>query len=489
MIRASFIHGNSARPTIVCTLLLSLCVGGCTIGPNFTPPETAVPDAWVGGAARSTTLPAAAEAALQQWWSVFNDSTLTSLIEQAFASNLDLRIATVRIRQARASRGIAASGVGPTIDASGSFRRSQASSGNGSMKSPMINSYQAGFDAGWEIDIFGGVRRGIEAADAEIQATVENRRDVLVTLAAEVARNYVKLRTYQQRLTIARKNLEAQTHSADLTRKRLQGGFVSGLDVANAEAQVATTEAQIPLLESTATQSIYALSALLGREPGALVARLSEATGIPSVPPSVPVGVPSDLLRRRPDVRMAEAGIHSATAQIGMATADLYPKVTINGSIGLQAANSGDLLNPLSRFWSLGPSVSWNLFQTGRTLSNIELQKALQEGTILSYRQTVLTAIQEVENALIASAKEQQRRKSLQAAVAANRRAADLAMQLYTQGQTGFLDVLNAQRSLHSSEDALAQSRQAMAVELIALYKALGGGWKDSQTLAVGQRK
>jgi len=490
MTRANFGHRNTAGKAAALWLVLCLLyVGGCAVGPNFFRPQTAVPDAWVGASAVSTTQPSTAETDLRQWWTAFGDAKLTSLIEQASSSNLDLRIATSRIHQARASRGIAASGIGPTVDASGSFRRSQASAGDRDVKSPTVNNYQTGFDAGWEIDIFGGVRRGIEAADAELQATVENRRDILVTLAAEVARNYVDLRTYQQRLDIARKNLQAQKHSAELTRKRFKGGFVSGLDVANAEALVATTEAQIPLLESSARQTIYALSVLLDREPGALVSELSEAGGIPAAPPVVPVGLPSDLLRRRPDIRLAEADIHAATAQIGVATADLFPRVTINGSIGWSTTRPADLFNPLSRFWSFGPSVTWNLFQSGRTLSNIEVQKTLQEQSILSYRKTVLTAIQEVENALIASAKEQEHRKSLQAAVAANRKAADLATQLYTEGHTDFLNVLSAQRSLYSSEDALAQSTQAMAVELIALYKSLGGGWEEVQAVASGQER
>ena len=489
MNRVSFILKDATRAMTVFPLLLCFCISGCMVGPDFTRSEPAVPDTWVDANAESATQPAAAEAALQEWWTVFNDAKLTALVQEAFQSNLDLQIATTRIRQARASRGIARSGIGPTVDASGSFRRSQAASGGSGMKSPTVNNYQAGFDAGWEIDIFGGVRRGIEAADAQLQATVENRRDILVTLAAEVARNYIELRTYQQRLAIARKNLKTQEHSAELTRKRFEGGFVSGLDVANADAQVATTEAQVPLLESAARQTTYALSVLVGREPGALVSDLSETVAMPLVPPAAPIGVPSDLLRRRPDILLAEADIHAATANIGVAKADLYPRVTINASIGWNSGNSGDLFNSLSRFWSFGPSVSWNLFQTGRTLSNVELRKALQDEFILAYRKTVLTAIQEVENALVASTKEQEHRKSLQAAVVANRKAAKLATELYTQGHTGFLNVLSAQRALYSSEDSLAQSNQAMAVQLITLYKALGGGWEEVQTAARGQER
>lgn len=455
------------------SLLLCMCLAsGCAVGPDFVKPETAVPDGWV------SAQPGGDEASLTQWWTVFNDPTLTSLIEEAFKSNLDLQIATSRIRQSRASRGMTASGLGPSIDGTGSFSRSQAS-GGGNARGATTNSYRTGFDASWEIDIFGGVRRDVESADATLLSAIENRHDVLVTLAAEVAKNYVELRTYQQRIVIAKKNLEAQKHSASLTRQRFEGGFVSGLDAANADAQVATTEAAIPVLESSANQTIYTLSVLLNREPGALLEQLSPAGDIPAAPPAVPVGVPSDLLRRRPDIRKAEANMHAATAQIGVATADLFPKVSISGSLGWSAADSGSLFNPLSRFWSLGPSVTWNLFETGKTISNIELQKALTEESVLTYRQTVLTAIQEVENALVASQKEQEHRRCLKAAVEANRKATDIATQLYVEGNTDFLNVISAQQSLFSSEDSLVQSTSTMATELIALYKALGGGWEE----------
>jgi outer membrane protein, multidrug efflux system len=472
---------GTRRGMTALVMLLCLAVSGCMLGPDFTRPDPVVPDTWVDAA----TGPDAEESTLSDWWIVFHDDTLTSLVEEALRSNLDLQIATARIRQARAGLGMATSGLGPTADLSGSFRRGQSSS-DGGVKSPTVDNYRAGFDAGWEIDIFGGIRRGIEAVDAELQATVENRRDVSVTLAAEVARNYIDLRTCQQRLLIARKNLEAQKHNAELTRQLYEGGFVSGLDVAGAKAQIATTQARIPLLQSAARQAIYALSVLIGREPGALVSDLSAIAVMPTVPPAVPIGVPSDLLRRRPDIRLAEAEVHAATAWIGVATADLFPHFTINGSIGGNSGSSSDLFSSQSRFWSFGPSVSWNLFETGRTLSNIELRKALQEESVLAYRKTVLTAIQEVENALVASTREQEHRQSLQIALVAHRKAVDLATQLYTEGQTDFLNVLVAQRAQYLSEDSLAESDRAMAVELIALYKALGGGWEGSRTLVAG---
>jgi NodT family efflux transporter outer membrane factor (OMF) lipoprotein len=480
MNRITSAGANVVRQAAALVLLPCLLhMGGCAVGPNFGRPQTAVPDSWVG----PTTQPDTARSDLQQWWTTFNDPALSSLIEEAIKSNLDMRIAESRIRQARANRGIAASGLGPSVTAVGAYERSQTGS-----KSPAGNLYQVGFDAGWEIDIFGGVRRGIEAAEAQVRAAEEDKRDVQVSLVAEVARNYVELRSLQQRTTIARKNLEAQERTAELTRKRFQNGLVSKLDVANAQAQVATTTATIPRLESSARQAIYAISVLLDREPGALVQELSKPADVPATPPAVPVGVPADLLRRRPDIRRAEADIHTATANIGVATADLFPQVTINASVGWQAANSGSLFDPLSRFWSFGPSVTWNLFQSGRTLSNIELQKALEEQSVLTYRKTVLGAIQEVEDALITSTKEQEQRKALVEAVAENRKAVELATKLYAEGQTDFLNVLNAQRAQFVTEEALAQSEAAVSTDLIALYKTLGGGWQEDETVAMQKK-
>jgi NodT family efflux transporter outer membrane factor (OMF) lipoprotein len=372
--------------------------------------------------------------------------------------------------------------MGPTVDAAGAYQRSQASSAGDSQSRGLIsNQYQAGFDAGWELDIFGGVRRAIEAADADLQAARETRRDVMVTLTAEVARNYIDLRSFQQRIAIARQNLAAQKHSAALTRQRFQGGFAAGLDVATAEAQVSSTAAQIPLLESSARQSIYSLSVLLGMYPAALLPELAPPEVIPPAPPAPPPGVPAELLRRRPDIRLAEAQIHAATARIGVATADLFPKFTISGAAGLRSTEVSSWFNWSSRNWSWGPSVSWNVFDMERTRSNIELQKALADQSFIAYRQTVLNALQEVETALIASAKEAEHRRSLIEAVSANHRAVDLATTLYTQGYTEFLNVLDAQRSLYASQEALVQSTGRVSTNLVALFKALGGGWSQGQ--------
>ena len=495
MLFLSFETGDpheSCRPRRIFGTVLGAVLGiglamliGCTVGPNFQRPETPVRSGWTGPTTGPPAQPAAAgEEELARWWTVFNDPTLTSLVNRAVRSNLDLMRAEARIRQARAARGIAASGLGPTVGLSALYSRNRSpvtnSGRNGSGTGGVItNQYQVGFDAGWEVDIFGGVRRNVEAAEADLQASVESRRDVLVTLTAEVARNYIDLRAFQQRIAIASKNLQSQKHSAELTRQRFQGGFVSGLDVANANAQVAATASVIPQLESAARQTVYSLSVLLGLEPAALLGELSPASAIPATPPSVPVGVPSDLLRRRPDIRAAEAGIHAATAKIGVATADLFPKFTLSASLGLLAGGLGSWIEGSSRFWSFGPQGIWPVFTSGRIRSNIELQKAFQEEDMIAYRQTVLAALEEVESVLIASAKEQEHRDALVDAVTANRKAVDLATQLYTMGQTDFLNVLDAQRSLFASEDALVQSTGVVSTNLVALFKALGGGWSE----------
>jgi len=462
-------------------VILAALLSGCSVGPDYQRPETDLPPQWSGSGQPAATEPQTVidEGALATWWMVFDDATLSSLVQRAEAANLDLKLAEARIRQARAARGVAAGGLGPTLSASGSYRRSGSGTRTASGQTATVtdDQYQAGFDAGWEIDIFGGRRRSLEAADADLQAAVVARQDVLVSLTAEVARHYIQLRAYQQQIATTKRNLAAQQHSARLTRERFEGGFVSGLDVANAEAQTATTAAQLPLLESSARQTIHSLSILMGEAPAALVAELSPAGAIPHGPPLVPTGVPSDLLRRRPDIRSAEARIHAATARIGVAVADLFPQFTLTGSFGYQSADSSSLFDWTNHFWSFGPSALWRLFESGRIRAGVEVQKALQEEEIIAYRQTVLGALQEVENALVVSTKEQDHRQSLVTAVAANRKAVVLAEQLYTEGLTDFINVLQAQQALYSTENALAQSTATVATNLVALYKALGGGW------------
>jgi outer membrane protein, multidrug efflux system len=474
-----YLTANIIRPFFIYVFLILL--SGCAVGPDFEVPSSQVPGNWNGGAVEDKALGApSSEKDLADWWKVFNDPELSFLIQRAVSSNLDLKKAEARIRQARAARGVAASSLGPTIDAKGSYERSYTPDTGNLNDGNITDQYQTGFDALWELDIFGGVRRSVEAADADVQSSMEMRRDVLVTLTAEVARNYIELRSFQQRAGIARRNLKDQEHNINLTRQRFQFGFVSFLDVANAEAQAASTSAQIPLLESSARQSIYSISLLLGLEPAALVNELSVETPIPASPPATPVGVPSDLLRRRPDIRQALAQVHASTALIGVAESDLYPKFTISGSLVVGASNPGPSFDWNNRYWSFGPSMSVPIFDSGRIRSNIKLQEAVNDQNVISYLQTILSALKEVEDALIASAKEQERRDALAKAVASNQKAVELSTTLYTQGETDFLNVLQAQRALYIAEDFLAQSDGAMSTSLVALYKALGGGWEES---------
>lgn len=456
-----------------------LLQAGCLVGPDYKPQDVNAPASWAGQVevkeVNEVNNVSSSDTMLLQWWTEFNDANLTSLIERAMKSNLDLKQAEERIRQARAARGAVAAGFWPTLEITGSATRNHTPK-SGAAPAQTTNLFQAGLDAAWELDIFGGTRRNIESADAGILAAIEDRRDVLVTLASEVANNYVQLRGYQQEIIIAQNNLRVQKHTADVTRRQFQGGFVSALDVANADAQAATTMSQIPVFETSARQAIYNISLLLGQEPASLLEELTPASSIPLTPPEVPAGLPSEMLRRRPDIRRAEAQIHSATAQIGVATADLFPKFNLAGSITTQA-NSIRNLSWNQRSWSFGPSASWQIFNAGQIGYNIKVQESLQQQAILTYKQTVLTALNDVESALVAYVNEHERNKALVNAVTANRKAVDLSSQLYVEGQTDFLNVLVAQGSLNSSEDALVQSTRNLSTDLIAIYKALGGGW------------
>jgi len=460
----------------------TLC--GCTVGPNYHPPATTLPTAYITPA--PTTPPATAPATpptapavdLAQWWTGFGDPTLTTLVTEALQSNLDLQQATARLVQTRAARGVVAADLWPNVNTNGQYQRSREPLGSAAI---IGNSYQAGFDAAWELDIFGGVRRNIEAANADIQAAEEDRRAVQVTLAAEVASNYITLRGLQRQIAVARENLVAQQHTVDITRQKQQAGFVSSLDLANAQAQAATTNAQIPVLEASQEQAVFALSVLLGREPAALLPRLTAPAALPPPPPQIPPNLPADLLRRRPDIRRAEAQVHAATARIGVATADLFPKVSLTGSLGLQSQQLLSLTNANSRFWAFGPTASWPIFDAGKIASNIKVQQAATQQSLLTYRQAVLTALQDVDNALSAGGHERQHQAALAEAVAASRRALRLATELYRNGETDFLNVLNAQGTLLASETAQVQSAQNLDQDLVALYKALGGGWDQGE--------
>jgi NodT family efflux transporter outer membrane factor (OMF) lipoprotein len=480
---ANYIHGRRyLLPQKIASPFISLCallsiITGCAVGPNYNQPKLSIPSSWSEaqpvGISTST-------ASLAQWWKTFNDSVLESLITRAMESNLDLRVAEAHIKEARAQRGVVSAELWPSVNTSASYLRSRRSLGISTIPSlaPVErNLFQVGFDASWEIDLFGSKRRAVEAANADIDAAVENQRDVLVTLLAEVARNYIEARGFQYRLKIARENIAIQQETVKITRAKFKAGLTSELNADQAEALLATTQAQAPTFENSMKQAIHRISILMGQSPGALLSELLKEAPIPTALPAVPIGLPSNLLRHRPDVRRAERELAAATARIGIATSDLFPKFSLTGNFGLQSENL-NALTAASRFWSLGPTVNWPIFDAGRIRANIRVQNERQVQALLNYEKSVLTSLEDVENTLVACTTEHVRHQSLVEAVNANRRAVDLANELFTKGLADFLNVLDAESSLYSSEDNLAQSDRTVSINFVALYKALGGGWE-----------
>jgi multidrug efflux system outer membrane protein len=467
--------------------LLAILAGGCAVGPDYHQPMASAPKQWNSPMTGGETN---ASVALTSWWNHFHDAELDSLINRAVRSNLDLRIAQSRVKEARAQYAIAAADLLPTVNASGSYARQKQSEHQpvlGSLPLPPgipfeNNVYQAGFDASWEIDVFGGKRRATEAARAEVAASEFGRREVLITLLGDVAHNYVDVRGFQRRIAIANENIAAQAKALAITRDRFTNGLTTDLDVEQAATLLATTKAEIPTLETSLDASIHRLGVLLGQPPGILMAELSATAPIPSAPPQVPVGLPSDLLLRRPDVQRAERQLAAATANIGVAKSDLFPKFFLTGTAGLQSVSASDWFTGGSSFWSAGPTVQWRIFDAGRIRANVRVQDARQEEALSSYEQTVLTAFEDVENGLVAYAKEQTRRRSLEDAVESSRKSLNLADKLYANGLTDFLRVLEAERSLYQAQDALVQSDRAISANLISLYKSLGGGWENIET-------
>jgi NodT family efflux transporter outer membrane factor (OMF) lipoprotein len=462
---------------LVCLAVLA----GCAVGPDYQPPKAGAPAQWTSPLAGGETN---GPGDLAAWWKSFGDTNLDSLTATAVESNLTLRVAEARVREARAEKGVVAGALWPALGASADYTQNRY----GAHSFPPLaefgvplnyNFYSAGFDAAWELDIFGGTRRAVEAANAEIGAAEYNRRDVLVSLLAEVAQNYIGARSYQRRLAITRANIGVQQEILDLTSNRFQIGLNSDLDVQQARAILTSTEAQVPSLETGFRQNVYALAVLLSQPPGALLGEMAAEEPIPIKPPMVPVGLPSDLLQRRPDVQRAERELAAATARIGVAKADYFPKFSLTGFTALESVSGSDWFTYASRAWSAGPSMQWELFEAGRIRASVRVQNAREEQTLEAYQQTVLVALEETENALTGYAKEQVRRESLSQSVEANQQALELATQLYKSGLADFLRVLDSERSLYAAQDALAQSDQSVASDLVQLYKALGGGWQD----------
>ena len=473
-------------PRAILIAVAGLGAAGCAVGPDYHRPDVLTPPSFGELAATASAKgrsDAVAGGMPTAWWTSFDDALLSSLIERTIEQNLTLKQAEARVREARASRRIAAADFWPQVGASSSYARERTSKNvPGSSAGKAFDFFQAGFDANWEIDVFGGIRRSVEAAEATVEAAENDRNAVLVSLMAEVGLNYVTYRSLQQRTALANQNLAAQQGTLDLTRRLFDAGLAPELDVQRAAAQVSTTASTIPPLEQQAAQFMHALSVLLGEPPMALSDELAAVGPIPKPPPQVAVGLPSELLLRRPDVAESERQLAAQTAEIGVATADLFPRFFISGVADLQSLRSSDFFEWPSRLLSFGPSVSWPVFQGGRIRANIELQTAAQRELLAAYQAVVLQALQDVEDALVAFSHEQATRAQIEDAVRANQRAADLARQAYGQGLTDFLTVLVAEQNVFTSQDTLAQTERDVALQLVALYKAVGGGWQGTTT-------
>ncbi|HEX8937803.1 MAG TPA: efflux transporter outer membrane subunit [Sphingomicrobium sp.] len=472
-----------------CVKLAALLLTGCTVGPNYQRPATPTPPSF----AEAHIAAAVDDAELASWWHSFGDAELDRLVNRAIAQNLDLGAAAARIREARARERIAGAAALGQVDAQGSASRQRISEnaipvppGAGGNASPggfglpgsEFNTYRIGFDTSWEIDLFGKTRRAVEAARARTGAAVWNRRDVAVSVAAEVADSYLTLRMLQQRIIAAQAEVARQQRALQLVSARVRGGLVTGQDLAQQQSQLAAAQAAIPPLKAQAEAQIHALGVLTGEAPEALIGELALLDALPQ-PPTVPAGLPSDLLRRRPDIRAAEQTLHAATADIGVATADLYPKFSLSAVPALVSTSLARLLEWGSRSYTASAAVDWPIFNGGRTRSNIALANAQQEQALIAYRKTILIALREVENALNNIDSDRQQIASLTAARGTAARAEEIAGKRYRGGLVTYSDVLQAQASRISLDGQLIQARGALARDTVALFKALGGGWPE----------
>lgn len=470
----------SCRSWLV-AISLFVFTGCAAVGPDYVEPELAVPDAWHLQIVDQVNQ--GPEATLQTWWTVFDDPVLNQLIDRARSGNLDLQTAAARVRAARSSLAITSGERLPEIDGIGQASRDrQSDDGWLAQVAPdngfdAQNLYELGLDASWEIDLFGRIRRSIESSEAQYQSTLETERDVMVTLFAEVARTYIQVREFQGRLVYARENIKVQGEALDLAKERYATGLSSQLDVVQAQATLGMTQAALPDLATAKDQAVYRLAVLLGVEAGSLQGEFVAVAAIPQPAGRITLGLPVDVVRQRPDVRAAERRLAAQSAQIGVATAALYPDFTLSGFIGLQTRSVNDLFSSNSEMWGLSLPMSWNLYDGGRVRSNIELQKDLTEQRLLDYRQSVLKALSEVRSALVAYNNEHQRLAALRRATAATREGVRLALVQYDTGLTDYNNVMTMQRDLFQLQEQLAASEAQLDFELIALYKAVGGGW------------
>lgn len=487
-----------------------MLLAGCAVGPNFAPPDPGLPQtSFLANSGheptqRNTAASVAFAPPSPDWWSIFRDPRLTALERRVAGANLDVETANLRLAESRFDRGVVAAAQLPSLGANTSYERQkpsdngllglfsgangQAANGSfgsgtggipGNLTSP-FSLWQYGFDASWELDLWGKIRRRVESADAQVAVAVEQRRGVLISSLAEVARDYMQLRGVQMQIKIAKDNLKTARQILDVSRTRSERGLTTGLDVEDAAAQVEAVRAQLPDLQRQQSEAINALSLLLGEAPGALASELVTPRAVPPSPPRLPLGIPSELARRRPDIRQAEAQLHAATANIGVAIGDFYPSVQLNGSVGFQALDLTNLWKGSSLQYALGPNVSLPIFEGGKLKATLAMRTAQQREAAIAYHETVLKAWHDVVNALVAYRTERERHMRLTAQAGHARAALGLARDRYNNGVAQFITVLDAERTLLQAEQQAAMSATTVAVDLVALYKALGGGWETT---------
>lgn len=463
-------------------LVLALSLTGCVVSPDYVPPQMELPKKWTEAATSKQVLD------LQNWWKAFNDPILNQLINQAINANLDLKLAESRIRASRFQYNATVAAAFPSLSShsTASRRLNNSSSTSGSSSSggfgvgnQLINIFQIGFDAVWEIDLFGGVQRALEVAEANNAFEEENRRDRLVTLLAEVARNYIQLRANQQVQRITLENLSSQIETLKLIRIRQRAGLISSVDGAQSEAQLATLHATLAVYETASQQAIHAIALLLGTTPNKLSTNLTVLSAIPRSKNPALADLPSELLRRRPDIRMAERKLAASHAEIGIAINEQYPKINLSAFLGLQNMSITSF-TPIGKSWSTAATLTLPIFNWGRIQSNIKIKEALNEQAFIAYQSTVLNAFKEVEDALVAQVQERQRGMDLEKSLKAQQLLLSLATERYRKGLNSYLEVLDAQRGVYSAQREQLDGLAKQSLQLVALNKALGGGWADS---------
>ncbi|MGX8013715.1 efflux transporter outer membrane subunit [Mesorhizobium sp. ORM8.1] len=469
-----FERGLATAKGLFLPAFTAVLLSGCVVGPDYEKPLLAMPAGWSGQKAAKPAKPAQ----LSKWWQRLRDPELNALVEEAVAGNLDVASAKAKIREARASYRQSVGTLFPSADGSASATRNRASATTaGTSASETYDQYQAGFDASWELDLFGANRRSVEAARYGLDASEEDLRSTLLTLVGDVSSNYIQARGYQARIALAERSAVSQRQTAQLTRTMALAGTATAADVAKAEGQASGTEADVPSLRAGYAEAVHRISVLTGRPPAAPSERLKRGVPIPSPRLPIPTGVPADILLARPDVRVAERQYAQYTAKIGQAEAARYPSVSLTGDISTTALRVGDLGKNSTIGWSFGPTLSVPLFNAGQLKAAVDVAKAQRDQYFIAYKSAVLTALEDVENALVSLSQERIRNGKLDSSAKSYGDAARLERTLYKAGETSLLDVLDAERSLYSAEDTLLQSRVSIATDYIALNKALGGGW------------